>query len=211
MEGNRGGCAAEKLPVPRAPLTTRASPQALSASPCRILKLSFLPAPPPSRPPTPSPFKPHCHSPALPSVLIGETPPRRGWRAPPEQPRPPAPPRSPETSAQSSKTAGAVGGPRVSCCGKREPRHLPPLHLPARQERPGADTSRVRPAEPGPSGAPALRADTCPSRPLNPGYCSRWQPRRLSRTRQRPGTRAWSTMAAKLLLLLCLFSGLHAR
>lgn len=136
--GNRGGCAAEKLPVPRTPSMTRASPRALSAPPCGIPKLSFSPAPPPSRPPTPSPFKPHCLRLALPSVLIGETPPRRGWKAQPEQPRPPAPPPSRAAPAQSPEAARAVGSPRVSDCGRRAPRHLPP---PSPQR---AESSRAR-------------------------------------------------------------------
>lgn len=46
----------------------------------------------------------------------------------------------------------------------------------------------MRPAEPGPSGAPGLELTPVPPRPPNPGRCSRWQPRRLSR--RRPGKAA---------------------
>lgn len=115
---------------------------------------------------------PRCLRLALPSVLIGETPPRRGRRAPPRQPRPPATLRSAAAPAQSPEPAREVGG---SGCGRRVPGHLlPPL--------PRADRSRERthpsscaPRRAGPSGTRRSEQTPVPPSPQNPGRCSPWE------------------------------------
>lgn len=83
-------------------------------------------------------------------VLIGETPPHRGWRAPPKQPRPPAPrwsaaaPQSPEPAPGS----GRLAGPGLQEEGIRPPAVPPPHPLASRAPRRGRLASRGRPAEP---------------------------------------------------------------
>lgn len=125
----------------------------------------------------------------------------------------------PSSEPRASPGSGRVArGSRVARVGRPATCRPSPSPRPARGERPGADTSRVRPAEPGPSGPRRSELTLVPPGPPDPRRFSpvvAWAPEpeesRDSRARQRLRTRTRSAMAAKLLLLLCLFSGLHAR
>lgn len=162
--------------------------------------------------PTPSPFKPRCLRLALPSVLIGETPPRRGWRAPPRQPRPPA-----RFGAQLPQcTAPSRPGPPRGLVLREEGARPPAVPPPrADHSREWTHPSSCAPRRAGPSGTRRSEQTPVPLGPQNQGAAARGSlvSARASgdQARQRPRTRARRVMAAKLLLLLCLFSGLHAR
>lgn len=125
MGGNRDGCAAEKLPVPRAPPMTRASPQALSTSlrdPQALLLSSPAPFPTSNSEsiqtslPSPGVAKRVNWGNSSPPRLAGTARAAATSRPASERSGPSSEPRASPGSGQAARGSPAAGGVRPATC-----------------------------------------------------------------------------------------------
>lgn len=177
--GNWGGCAAEKLPVPRAPSVTRASPRALSVPPRGIPKLSS-PAPPPFPTSNSESIQTSLPSPGVAKRVNwgNSSPPRLAGAAraaatsspASERSGPSSEPRASQGSGRVARGSRVAGGGRSATCRPSPSSPLPP----GAPRAPGSGHVPRAPRGAGTVGAAALGADTCPSGPPDLRRCSPW-------------------------------------